>query len=1420
MEFTGERFVPGTPGQIKLEHLQRYALCREVVRGKRVLDLACGEGYGAAMLAATASRVIGIDIDPPSIDHARSTYGHLGNVDFFVGACDRMLLADGAVDVVVSFETIEHHARQAEMIREIRRVLAPGGLLVLSSPNQPVYARDAPGANPFHVRELTFDELEALLRAEFAHVRFWGQRLAAGCFTYALRQAPDERVPAIQALTIRGNDVDGASAELADPVYLLAACSDTPVDIKALDLDSVIADPTDDLYRQLATAVQHYADLHQQDRATADVMKRDLEEQAQRGEALGSEVASLRQERADLEVIVTTLRAELEERGRRVEALQGELMEIQGELDRWAGEAAGREAAIGSALTLARQEARRVAYEAALERSRLANAEAAWQRERQSLLRDAAGRTEAAQRELDELRRQQASLERELATFRGSRSWRLTAPLREARVWLRRGLRAGSSPAEGVIGMVSGPASTGATRQEREPGQPPARLPSCEEPLVSIIIPVHGQVAYTCRCLASIVAHWPATPAEVLVVDDASPDSTRAVLRGVENLRLVVNEVNQGFIRAVNRGVREARGRYLVFLNNDTEVRPGWCDELVRTFVDVPEAGIVGAKLLYPDGRLQEAGGLIWKNGSAWNVGRGDDPDRPEHCYRRDVDYVSGAALAVPRDLFQALGGFDEHYAPMYGEDSDLAFRAREAGRRVIYQPLARVIHHEGGTAGTDVSSGMKAHQAAGARKLYERWQHRLAREHCEPGTDVDRARERHAGLRVLVLDHCTPMPDHDAGSITTFNIMRLLQQLGAKVTFIPEDNYLFVERYTPDLQRMGIECLYAPHVASVEHHLKEKGHLYDLVLIFRFTAARRHLADVQRHCPRARIVLHTADLHFLREQRRADLADDPRLRDRATQMKLEELGIIRAVDATIVHSTYEAAMLAEECPGARVVVFGWTIDVPGTTMPHEAREHIAFVGGYGHPPNVDAAVHFALDVLPLVQARLPGVKFYVVGSRPPAEVRALAADDVIVTGFVKDLGATLDRVRLTVAPLRYGAGIKGKIATSLSHGVPCVASSLGVEGMELVDGREVLVADSPEAMAEAVVRLYTDAELWASLSANGLRFVRDRYSFDSGLRIVQALLALLDLEERGRVPAPWTVGSAAAGLEVAELAGAEDYQRQQDEHRRRRAAEDRLAPAAGEEPFTVPGFCVACRTVRPLRVDYRYATVGAGGERRPNWRQHLVCTCGLNARARAALHLLLERMRLTPAAAIYLMEQVTPLYAWLRTRFPRLVGSEYLGERVPRGASLDGIRNEDATRLTFADGSWDYVLSFDVFEHVPDYPAAFREAARCLRPGGTLVFTAPFDPASARTIVRARLRADGAVEHLLPPEYHGDPVDPGAGILCFQQFGWDVLEELRRAGFHRSTALLLWSDLFGYLGEQLFLVASTAGPREADRHA
>lgn len=236
-----------------------------------------------------------------------------------------------------------------------------------------------------------------------------------------------------------------------------------------------------------------------------------------------------------------------------------------------------------------------------------------------------------------------------------------------------------------------------------------------------------------------------------------------------------------------------------------------------------------------------------------------------------------------------------------------------------------------------------------------------------------------------------------------------------------------------------------------------------------------------------------------------------------------------------------------------------------------------------------------------------------------------------------------------------------------------------------------------------------------------------------------------------------------------------------------------------------VAGYCVCCGETRQF--DIR----GTPGEE-PNWRETLECeSCQLINRWRASAHLFLLLESLIPAGAVYMTEQTTPLYRWMRERRADLIGSEFLGSECTPGEirlwNQQKLRHEDVTRLSMADASLGAVLTFDVMEHVPGYEAALTEFARVLKPGGLLLFTAPFHFQGAETIVRAQLKPDGSIEHLLPPVYHGDPLSEN-GVLCFQEFGWDLLPRLREAGFRHVELISVWAPQFGYLGSfQPFVV-------------
>lgn len=248
------------------------------------------------------------------------------------------------------------------------------------------------------------------------------------------------------------------------------------------------------------------------------------------------------------------------------------------------------------------------------------------------------------------------------------------------------------------------------------------------------------------------------------------------------------------------------------------------------------------------------------------------------------------------------------------------------------------------------------------------------------------------------------------------------------------------------------------------------------------------------------------------------------------------------------------------------------------------------------------------------------------------------------------------------------------------------------------------------------------------------------------------------------------------------------------------------------QEFFFVPGFCFVCGQPVSFLADYSNGFENADGRRIPNWRECLICPgCRLNNRMRAAIHLFHELCRPQPDCALYITEQTTPLYRWYKRTFSNVVGSEFLTANCSIGSKYTkGIRHEDLTRLSFADAQFDFVLSFDVFEHIPDYRKAFRECRRVLKKGGVLFFSVPFDLNSAENVIRAEMQPDGSVKHLLPPEFHGDPLQE-SGCLCFRHFGWECLDELKADGFSDAAGYFYWSREYGYLGGDQLVFFSRA---------
>jgi len=633
----------------------------------------------------------------------------------------------------------------------------------------------------------------------------------------------------------------------------------------------------------------------------------------------------------------------------------------------------------------------------------------------------------------------------------------------------------------------------------------PFTLPTSDQPLVSVIIPIHGKLAYTLACLRSIARHAPSTPFEVIVVDDASPDDSVERLSQLPGLRVLRNERNLGFVGTSNAGAATARGDFLLFLNNDTQVTANWLDGLLNCFVDRKNCGIAGSRLVYPDGRLQEAGGLVFADGSCWTSGRFEQRDAPAWRYRREVDYVSGASLMVRREVFDRIGGFDLQYAPAYYEDADLAFAVRQLGLKVYYEPSSTVIHCEGISAGTDLHSGMKRHQVTNQATFVAKWE-MVLRRHPPAGTSLLQALHWRRRGRILVVDSMTPEPTRDSGSLRLSAILRLMDEQGWAVSFLPDDGRATEEEIRA-MGSLGIEVLCRPWGSDMLHLLRMHGREFHAVMLCRHTVAGQYASVVRKLAPKARLLFDTVDLHFLREQRAADLSDSASMARQALASRKSELALIEQCDVTFVVSPHEQSLLTAELPRARIELLSNIHELHGSGRDYTERKDLVFVGGFGHPPNVDAVRWIAIDILPALRVRDPQVCVHILGDIPDSARAELSVPGLVLHGRVKDLTPWLEGALASVAPLRFGAGVKGKINMSMSFGLPVIATTTAIEGMRLNDGVDVLVADDANAFAEAYRRLLKDEALWSTLSQHGLHNVQEYFSPEAAAGTLRRVL-------------------------------------------------------------------------------------------------------------------------------------------------------------------------------------------------------------------------------------------------------------------------------------------------------------------------
>lgn len=636
-------------------------------------------------------------------------------------------------------------------------------------------------------------------------------------------------------------------------------------------------------------------------------------------------------------------------------------------------------------------------------------------------------------------------------------------------------------------------------------------LPHSETPAVTIIVVTYNQAELVYGCLASIAETLGASavPVEVIVLDNGSGAPTLELLAQVRGAKIIYSETNLHFLRGVNRAAREARGRHILLLNSDAQLVPGTLEAALSTLESSPGIGAVGARIVLPDGKLQEGGSMIFSNGWCLGYGRGRAATDGEFMFRRDVDYCSGAFLLTRRALWDELGGFDERYVPCYYEETDYCVRLWKAGYRVVYEPDAVIVHYEFGSS--SIQQGVS--QAPNLQKFVSRHADWLARQPAW-GTPELAARSRPSdAMRVLVVEDRVPHVRCGGGSPRANALVRELVGAGARVTLYPmsdaKESWVEIRGSVAPT----VEAVVQGAAHALAGFMKARKGWYHAIVVCRPHNMETFIDALERvpGAAAGAAVFYDAEALFSpRDAVKRAIEGRASKPGEAERELAREMALTRHAHGVISVSPLERAVF-ERHGVARSWVLGHAIAPQPTPAPFEARSGFAFLGSLydDKSPNAEGLRWFATEILPRLR-ELTGapVKLAVVGGVNAPSIEALAPDAFELLGAVEDLAVVFDRYRVMVAPTRIAAGIPHKVHDVAALGVPVVTTDIIATLLGWTPGEQLLASSDPAEFARLCVRLHDDAALWHRVRQAALDRVAAECSPEAFRETVREILA------------------------------------------------------------------------------------------------------------------------------------------------------------------------------------------------------------------------------------------------------------------------------------------------------------------------
>ena len=704
---------------------------------------------------------------------------------------------------------------------------------------------------------------------------------------------------------------------------------------------------------------------------------------------------------------------------------------------------------------------------------------------------------------LAELTMQLKQLEHAHALIEDSLFWRATYPLRQVRNWFHRPRKGAVSEArkpelESPDAQTSSELSVKAAYsiqakqhlKEFLARAEPLALPDSNSPKVSILLVFFNQAHLSLLCLESIIEQ--ASEVEVVIVDNYSTDETAQLLNLISGAKLIKNQDNLGFVKAVNQGAALASAEHILLLNNDTRLEQGAIEYANETLESGEDIGAVGGKILLLDGSLQEAGSLIWQDGSCLGYGRGEDPEQPEYMFRRDVDYCSGAFLLFRKQDFTALNGFDEEFAPAYYEESDFCVRLRKSGKRVVYDPRAIITHFEfASTGGINQACEL---QLAHRQLFFQKHSDFLSQFYDHTRHSPLQARSPTGLHNVLFIDDRVPYPSMGSGYPRSCHLLQTLLAMPARLTFyplqFPDDDWQEIYAQIG----MDFEVMLNHGRERLLEFLQSRIGFFDCIII-----SRDHNMDFfnqavlldPRIAQHTRIIYDAEALIAPRKIMHRRLLGETVSEAEAISAIKQEVHKARLADAVIAVSENEADYF-RSYDNKTTVVAGHAIRPRRTGNVFASRKDLLFVGALREDdsPNVDSLMWFMKQCWPLIRTAEPETRLVVVGDNTAPALNEIDDKRIVFRGRQASIESFYDTCRVFIAPTRFAAGIPHKVHEAAANGLPSVVTPLLANQLTWSHDSELLVAESGEQFAEQCLRLYRSPELWAKLQEGGLRAV------------------------------------------------------------------------------------------------------------------------------------------------------------------------------------------------------------------------------------------------------------------------------------------------------------------------------------------